>query len=70
MITPNSQVTFNNPQLQAILHALTAGSLPMGNQSLMPIMEGLGAQKQWVKGASPAQTQNASVFGIMNGRQG
>lgn len=58
-----------NPQLQAILYALSRGSAPMGNQApLMPTLRGLGAQQDWLKQATPAQSLNASNVGILTSR--
>ena len=56
------------PQLQAIMYALTHGGSPQGNQQIMPIMQGLGAQKHFMANASPAQTRNVSNFGALAGR--
>lgn len=56
------------PQLQAMLYALQNGGKPMGNQSIMPILHGLGAQKAFMQHSSPAQTLNVSPFGALAGR--
>lgn len=57
-----------DPQNQAILFALLHGGSPQGNQSLMPILQGLGAQQEWLRNATPAQTLNASNSGLLTAR--
>lgn len=57
-----------SPQMQSLLIALARGGTPQGNQSLMPLLQGLGAQQDWLKNASPAQSLNASNIGILTAR--
>lgn len=53
------------PGLENILSALQTGGAPVGNlgKGGLPLLEGLGAQQDYLRGASPAELAQVSPTG-------
>jgi len=61
------QVPPSGPGLPNLLSALQTGGAPVGNlgKGGLPLLEGLGAQQDFLRGASPAELSQVSPLGAL-----